>query len=50
MFVPFKYSEDLKYGQLDFEWSKRGLFANGQDFKWDLKLGPRRSDYNCSSF
>ena len=22
---------------LDFEWSKRGRVANGQDFEWDLK-------------
>ena len=22
---------------INFEWSKRGWFANGQDFEWDLK-------------
>ena len=22
---------------LDFEWLKRGCFANGPDFEWDLK-------------
>ena len=24
---------------LDFKWSKRGLFANGPDFEWELKSG-----------
>ena len=24
---------------LDFEWSKRGWVANGQDFEWVLKMG-----------
>ena len=23
----------------DFKWSKRGWFANGLDFQWDLKSG-----------
>ena len=35
---------------LDFKWLKRGWFANGPDFKWDLKSDQKCPDFERSSF
>ena len=35
--IPTVQGEAEIWTSLEFEWSKRGLVANGPDFKWDLK-------------
>ena len=35
---------------LDFEWSKKGLVANGPDFEWDLKSMSPTDHWNTKPF
>ena len=52
LFRGIQYSGQLKSRCKDFNWSKRGCFANGTNFEWDLKSSSPTicNPYKCPPF